>query len=101
MDAETLKKAIKEELPQLLRKDPSLNNYILRLTREVYADKDQTQKSVSEILDELRRDREENARKWDESNRRWEEQNRKWQEKQEEEKDGKSKIENGMRIRKS
>jgi hypothetical protein len=80
MDTSTLKKTIKEELPRLLRDDPSLSDYILRLTREVYADKDQTQKSISEILDEMRRDREENARKWDEQNRKWDEQNRKWDE---------------------
>ncbi len=73
MDTSTLKKTIKEELPRLLREDPSLSDYILRLTREVYADKDQTQKSISEILDEMRRDREENARKWDEQNRKWDE----------------------------
>ncbi|WP_045215009.1 PD-(D/E)XK nuclease family protein [Desulfonatronovibrio magnus] len=76
MDTTALKETIKKELPELLRDDPSLSDYILRLTREVYADKDETQKSVSEILDEMRRDREENARKWDEQNRKWHEYNR-------------------------
>ena len=80
MDSETLKKTIKDELPGLLREDPSLSDYILRLTREVYADKDQTQKSVSEILDEMRRDREENSRRWEENSRKWEEDSRRWEE---------------------
>ncbi len=80
MDATTLKKTIKEVLPGLLRDDPSLSDYILRLTREVYADKDETQKSISEILDEMRLDREENTRKWEIQNKKWHEQNEKWHE---------------------
>jgi hypothetical protein len=32
------------------------------------------------MMEELRRDREENARKWEEQNKKWEEQNKKWEE---------------------
>jgi hypothetical protein len=44
--------------------------------------KTETQSRFDQVLEELRRDREENARKWDEQNRKWEEQNRKWDENQ-------------------
>jgi hypothetical protein len=42
--------------------------------------KTETQSRFDQVLEELRRDREENARKWDEQNRKWNEQNRKWDE---------------------
>ena len=91
MNAEALKDVIKQELPGLLREDPALRAYILELTRHEYADRVEIQDRFYDILAELRRDREEQARQWDEQsqqwkdftqeqNRRWEEQNRKWEE---------------------
>ena len=91
MNAESLKEAIKRELPGLLREDPALRAYILELTRQEYAGRAETQDRFYDILAELRRDREEQARKrdeqhreqsrkWDEQNRKWDEQNRKWDE---------------------
>ncbi len=60
MDTETLKEAIRQELPHFLRTDPDLRAYILELTRREY----------------------EQTRKWEEQNHKWEEQNRKWDENQ-------------------
>jgi len=80
MATENLKDTIKRELPALVRSDPSLRRFILDLTRDMYADRRETEKRFDRILDELRRDREEQARKWDEQNRKWDEQNRKWDE---------------------
>jgi hypothetical protein len=80
MPTENLKETIKRELPHLLRSDPALRRFVLDLTREAYADRHQTEDRFDRILDELRRDREEQARKWNEQNRKWEEQNRKWDE---------------------
>ncbi len=91
METENLVETIKRELPALVREDPSLRRYILELTRKLYAPREQTEDRIERILDELRRDREEQARKWDasqaeqkhkweEQNRKWEEQNRKWEE---------------------
>ena len=84
MNAEALKDVIKQELPALLREDPALRAYILELTRQEYANRAETQDRFYDILAELRRDREEQARKWDEQtreqNRKWDEQNRKWDE---------------------
>ena len=84
MNAESLKDVIKKELPGLLREDPALRAYILELTRHEYADRVETQDRFYDILAELRRDREEQARKWDEQTQQWkdftQEQNRKWEE---------------------
>ena len=84
MNAELLKETIKRELPALLREDPALRAYILELTRQEYASRAETQDRFYEILSELRRDREEQTRKWEEQNRKWDEstqeQNRKWEE---------------------
>ena len=71
---------IRRELPDLMRRDPAMRDWVLGLTRERYADKEETQSHFDRVLDELRRDREENTRKWNEQNRKWDEQNRKWDE---------------------
>jgi hypothetical protein len=113
MVTENLTETIKRELPALLRSDPALRRFILDITRESYADRDQTEHRFEQMLNELRtdreeqnrkweeqklereRDREEQARKWDEQKlerdrdreeqaRKWDEQNRKWDEAREE-----------------
>jgi len=84
MPTESLTETIKRELPALLREDPELRRYILDLTRDLYADRAQTEDRFDRILDELRRDREAQTRKWEEYSReqglKWDEQNRKWEE---------------------
>jgi len=91
MPTETLTETIRRELPALLREDPELRRFILDLTRGLYADRAQTEDRFDRLLDELRRDREEQTRKWEENtckwkenaqeqNRKWEESNRKWEE---------------------
>jgi len=73
MTTESLKETIKRELPRMLRSDPALRSFILDLTRGAYADRSQTEDRFEKIMDELRCDREEQARKWDEQNRKWDE----------------------------
>ena len=60
---------IKRELPRLLRDDPELRQYVLEIARGHFADRVQTDDRFDRVLDELRRDREEQARKWEESRR--------------------------------
>jgi hypothetical protein len=72
MNTEALKEAIRQELPHFLRTDPELRAYILELTRREYAPREETQDRFYDILAELRRDREEQTRKWEEQNRKWE-----------------------------
>ncbi|HRF45931.1 MAG TPA: hypothetical protein PLD30_17155, partial [Candidatus Competibacteraceae bacterium] len=83
MNEESLKEAIRQELPHFLRTDPELRAYILELTRREYAGREETQDRFYDILAELRRDREEQTRKWEvnreEQTRKWEEQTRKWE----------------------
>jgi hypothetical protein len=84
IDEQTLKEAIKRELPGWFREDPALRAFILDLTRREYADRGDTQDRFYEILAELRRDREEQARLWAEQTRLWSEQKaedkRRWEE---------------------
>ncbi|WP_245561937.1 hypothetical protein [Lamprocystis purpurea] len=75
MTSRSLKETIRRELPEIVRTDPDFLRYILDLTRREYAGRAATEDRFYEILAELRRDREESARKWDEYK---EEQNRKW-----------------------
>ena len=71
MTTPTLKDTLRRELPDLLRSDPELRAYILELTRHEYAGRAETQDRFYELLAELRRDREEQSRKWDEQKRQW------------------------------
>jgi hypothetical protein len=59
---EVLNETIRRELPGLLRADPSFRNYILELTRQEYAERAESRDRFHEILGELRRDREEQAK---------------------------------------
>ncbi|MBK1720429.1 PD-(D/E)XK nuclease family protein [Thiocystis violacea] len=80
MNAESLKEAIRRELPDILRTDPEFRAFVMDLTRREYADRAETQDRFHELLAELRRDRERQDRKWEEQNRKQEEQNQKWEE---------------------
>ena len=86
MNTESLKEAIKRELPEFLRTDQEFRAYILELTRQEYAGRTETQDRFYDLLEELRREREERTREWveykDVQNRKWDEQNRKWDENQ-------------------
>ncbi len=79
MNADALKEAIREELPALLRDDPQLRAFIADLMQDRYADRRATDSRFHEMLNELRRDREEQARKWDEQREQWADQKRQWE----------------------
>jgi len=84
MTEEELVRSIRGHLPQLLRSDPSLGDYILSVTREHFPSKVETEDRFTRMLNELARDREAQSRKWEEqkaeNRRKWEEQDRRWQE---------------------
>ena len=91
MNAESLKEAVRRELPNLLREDPEFRAYVLELARQEFTPRSETVDRFDQLLAELKRDREAQTRKWDEQNRKWEEQrsererdreeqNRKWEE---------------------
>jgi hypothetical protein len=82
VNTDTLKETIRRELPTLVRDDPALRAFILDITRLEYANRAETNDRFYDMLAGLRRDREEQARKWDEQKR---EENRKWTEQKQQE----------------
>ncbi len=80
MNETEVKAIIQQELPHLLAQDPLVRDFVLRTVSEYYASKPETESRFDRVLNELERDRQEQARKWDEQNRKWDEQNRKWDE---------------------
>jgi len=67
MTEQQVKQLILRELPGIMQSDREVREFILRLSREQFADKQETGDRFDRVLDELRRDREEQARKWDEN----------------------------------
>lgn len=65
MNLETLKETIRKELPELLRVDPDFRSLILEMTRGEFADRKETRDWFHETLDEMRREREKQDKKWD------------------------------------
>jgi len=63
---EEMIRSIRGHLPQLLRSDPSLGDYILSITREHFPSKVETEDQFTRMLNELARDREAQSRKWEE-----------------------------------
>jgi hypothetical protein len=72
MNQETLKEAIRRELPALLRSDPDFRNYVIDVSRGVFADREETRDRFWEVLAEIRQQRETQERKWAEQDRKWE-----------------------------
>lgn len=84
MNTESLKENIRRELPALLREDASLRSFILELVSQDFPRREETNDRFYQMLGELRRDREEQTRKWEDNNRKWEENNRQSQQDREE-----------------
>jgi len=76
---EEVKRIIIAELPELMKVDPDIRNFILNVTRESYPSKRETESRFDRIMDELKRDREARDKKWEEERK---EQNKKWEENQ-------------------
>lgn len=90
MNAETLKEAIRRELPGFIKADPEFRAYLLDLMRPEFASRAETDDRFYALLNELRRDREAQTAKWQEwrqewktyreaQESKWAEQNRKWE----------------------
>lgn len=88
MITEAHKQQLLAELPLWIEQDPAIRVMLARLLRGEFADKQQTESRFDRLLDELRRDREAQARRWAEakaeSDKKWEENNRKWEESRQE-----------------
>ena len=88
-DDRTIKQIIKDELPLLMKKDKTIRRLIVQLANEQIDNKTKVMEAKTEsrfdiILEEMRKDRERQDKKWEENrieqNKKWEEQNRKWEE---------------------
>ena len=84
LTTQQIREAVLHELPAYFETDTDIQSAVLSLSRRHFADRYQTEGRIERILDDMRRDREENSRKWAEaraeSERKWDEQNRKWAE---------------------
>jgi hypothetical protein len=88
LDAQTVKKIVKEELPGLMKRDKNIRRFILELSKEQFTEirektgklEKETESRFELLLDELRKDREEQTRRWEEQDKKWEEQNKRWEE---------------------
>ncbi len=79
---EEVKRIIIAELPELMKVDPDIRNFILNVTRESYPSKRETESRFDRIMDELKRDREARDKKWDAQDKKWDAQDKKWEENQ-------------------
>ena len=68
MTREEIKTIIRQEMPEILQ-DREMRDYILRSVNNYFAGKQETESRFDQILEELRRDREEQSRKWEENQR--------------------------------
>ncbi len=82
MDPQEIKEIIKRELPAVLREDPEMREFVIRLSEGRFADKKETESRFDRLLEELRLDREEQSKRWAEQDKRWEDQDKKWEENQ-------------------
>ncbi|MEW5803527.1 MAG: DUF3782 domain-containing protein [bacterium] len=82
MELNKIKEIIREELPKIMQTDEEIARFILRLSSQYYAGKQETEDRFDRMLNELKRDREEQSRTRKEQDRKWEEQNQKWWENQ-------------------
>jgi len=84
LDSEQLDQLILQRLPTLMQQNSQIQELILDLARQNFADRKETDDRFYQLLGELKREREEQARKWEkyttEQDRKWKEQNQQWQE---------------------
>ncbi len=67
MDVKQIRELVIRELPAILQEDEEVQQFILRLAREHLADKVETENRFDRLLDELRREREEQSKRWEEN----------------------------------
>lgn len=61
---------LRRELPRLLESDAEVREAIVRLARPAFAERPETESRFDRLLDELRRERESQSRRWEEQNRK-------------------------------
>ena len=74
-DAE-FKQRLKQELPALVQQDPEIRQLLQNALSGYFASQIETESRFDQVLEELRRDREEQTRRWEEQDRKWSENQR-------------------------
>ena len=69
MSAENIREIIKRELPVLVSKDEEIRELIRQIYRSEFASRSETNDRFDQLMTELRKDREEQTRKWEENKR--------------------------------
>ena len=81
------KEAVIRELPEIIRNDEEIRQIILKIVRQEFLSGQETESRFDRVLDELKRDRELQEKRWreyqEEQNRKWEDQNAKWEDENE------------------
>jgi len=80
MNNEQIKDIIRKELPSIIKDDVELQELVLSLAKERFADRGQMESRFDRLLDELRRQREADTELWRENSRRWKESTELWKE---------------------
>jgi hypothetical protein len=65
LTSQQIKEIILKELPAILEEDPEIHRFFLQISRRHFADKTQTEDRFDRVMEELRRDREEQNKKWE------------------------------------
>lgn len=80
MKTKEIREIIMKELPSILEQDKEVQDLILRLSKERFAEKEKTEDRFDKILREIAADREAQIKKWEEQDKKWAEQARQWNE---------------------
>ena len=79
MTTQEIRTLIKEELPTIIQEDEEIYQFILTLSTQKFANKQETESRFDRVLDELRRDREASEKRWEEQRKLWETNEKRWE----------------------
>jgi len=82
MKSISFKDKIEKEIVETIQSNNEVHDAINNLVKDRFVEKETFDQRFDRILEEMRVEREEGARKWNASQKRWEENNRKWDENQ-------------------
>ena len=80
MKSISFKDKIEKDIVETIQSNEQVHDAINNVVKDKFVEKETFDQRFDRILEEMRSDREEGARKWDESRKQWAENNRKWEE---------------------
>ncbi|MBD3305174.1 DUF3782 domain-containing protein [candidate division KSB3 bacterium] len=79
MTKQEIREFIMQELPDIVKHDAEIHQFVINLVRGKFADKDETDSRFDRILDELRKQRESQDKEWNAQHEQWQAQNEQWE----------------------